>query len=113
MTPTAVPRPDAQELAAVVICRLSRSNASVSLVIAEAGGVAPLVSLIKKGSAAAQQQAAAALADDIEELRRTLGDVGSRTDPDAQGGGIAGGSGGAGDTSAGSGHNTENPEEDA
>ena len=58
-------------------------------------------------------RSAPALADDIEELRRTLGDVGSRTDPDAQGGGVAGGSGGAGDTSAGSGHNTENPEEDA
>jgi len=41
------------------------------------------------------------------------GDVGSRTDPDAQGGGVAGGAGGTTDTSAGSGHNTENPEEDA
>ena len=53
----------AQELAAVVICRLSRSNPSVSLVISEAGGIAPLVGLIKHGSAAAQQQAAAALAE--------------------------------------------------
>ena len=58
-------------------------------------------------------RSAPALAEDIEELQRTVGDVGSRTDPDAQGGGVAGGAGGTTDTSAGSGHNTENPEEDA
>ena len=52
-----------QELAAVVIGRLSRSNPIVSLTVAEAGGVSPLVALLRKGSSAAQQQAAAALAE--------------------------------------------------
>ncbi len=52
-----------QELAAVVIGRLSRSNPNVSLTVAEAGGISPLVSLLQKGSNAAQQQAAAALAE--------------------------------------------------
>ena len=52
-----------QELAAVVIGRLSRSNPIVSLTVAEVGGVSPLVALLRKGSSAAQQQAAAALAE--------------------------------------------------
>ena len=52
-----------QELAVVVVGRLSRSNPNVSLAVAQAGGVSPLVSLLEKGSTAAQQQAAAALAE--------------------------------------------------
>ncbi len=45
-------------------------------------------------------RSAPALADDIEDVQRTLDGVR----------GISGGSGGAADTSAGAGHNTENPE---
>ena len=52
-----------QELAAVVIARLSRSNPNVALTVAEAGGIAPLVNLVRNGSTAAQQQAAGALAE--------------------------------------------------
>ena len=53
-----------KELAAVVVARLSRANATVSLAIAEAGGIEPLVMLVKAGgSSVAQLQAAAALAE--------------------------------------------------
>ena len=44
----------AQELSAVVICRLSRANSNVSLKVAEAGGIVPLVNLVRRGSNAAQ-----------------------------------------------------------
>ena len=50
----------AQELGAVVVSRLTRSHADK---VAEAGGILPLVHLIKRGSPAAQQHAASALAD--------------------------------------------------
>lgn len=43
---------------------------------------------------------------DVEDVQRTLGDVGDVGDV----GGISGGSGSATDTSAGGGHNTENPD---
>ena len=52
----------AQELAAVVVSRLTRSHAQA---IAEAGGIVPLVSLTRAASStpAAQQHAASAIAD--------------------------------------------------
>ena len=53
----------AQELAAVVISRLLKSNASVSTTVADVGGVVPLVRLLRDGSPAGQQQAACAVAE--------------------------------------------------
>ena len=53
-----------QELAAVVLARLSRQNAIVQVKISEAGGIEPLVRLIREGpSNIAQLQAAAAIAE--------------------------------------------------
>ena len=43
--------------------RLSRTKRDVSVLIAEQGGVVPLVKLASNGSPGAQQQAAAALAE--------------------------------------------------
>ena len=57
-----------QELAAVVISRLLSTartlhNSGVSTMVAEMGGVPPLVRLLRDGSPAGQQQAACATAE--------------------------------------------------
>jgi hypothetical protein len=54
----------AQELAAVIIARLARSQpVVVPKTVAQVGGIVPLVRMLRIGSATAQQQAAAALAE--------------------------------------------------
>ena len=56
-----------QELAAVVISRLLSTartlRSGVSTMVAEMGGVPPLVRLLRDGSLAGQQQAACAIAE--------------------------------------------------
>ena len=53
----------AQELAAVVTSRLLKATSTVSLTVAEVGGIVPLVRLLRDGSPAGQQQAAYAIAE--------------------------------------------------
>ena len=54
----------AQELAAVIIARLARSQPLVvPRTVAQVGGIVPLVRMLQIGSSTAQQQAAAALAE--------------------------------------------------
>ena len=55
-------------------------------------------------------RSAPALADDITEVQRTLGDLADDR-PSGGPGAPSGGATGGGDTSSGSGHNTENPED--
>ena len=51
------------ELAAVILVRLSRGNSDVSVEIAEKSGVLPLVRLLSDGSRGSQQQAAGCLTE--------------------------------------------------
>ena len=51
------------ELSALLLVRLGRSNSEVSAEIAEKGGVLPLVKLLSKGTPGAEQMAAALLAE--------------------------------------------------
>ena len=53
----------AAELAAVTIVRLAQGNPKVSISVADAGKVVPLVKLLSVGAGAAQQEAASALAE--------------------------------------------------
>ena len=69
----------AAELAAVTMVRLAQGNPEVSVIVADVGGIVPLVMLLRTGTSAAQQ-AAAALAE--------LGLVAKNRDPIANAGGI-------------------------
>ena len=53
----------APELAAVILVRLTKASHDVSIAIAKAGGIPPLVKLVSNGSPGASQQSAAALAE--------------------------------------------------
>lgn len=54
---------NAAELAAIIMVRLSRANQEVSTMIAETGGIIPLVKLVTNGTPGGQQQAASALSE--------------------------------------------------
>ena len=67
----------ATELAATVMLKLLKTNASVCTAVAELGGVASLVKLLINGSPAGQQQAALAVAEigSVPENRQVVADA--------------------------------------